>query len=94
MELKHEIKFEVTDEDKLGIYAYAYHRKFMLTVILLLLAGLCGVAVTWFYGWEYGVCAILIAYAVVLLVSDGAFVLFMSRGTDKLVKQKIENQVP
>lgn len=92
MEVKYDVKFEVTDEDKLEIYTYAYHLKFMLAVVLLLLAGIVGVAVTWHCGWKYGIAAFMLAYAIVLMLADGMFVVFMSRGINRLVKRKMENQ--
>ena len=92
MEIKHEIKCEITDEEKLGIYIYAYHRKFMLAVVLLLLAGVAGVAVTWFCGWKFGMAAFMLVYVVSFMLADGLFTAFMTRAIDKVVKQKIAEQ--
>lgn len=92
MKLMYELKCKITDEDKLGIYIYAYHRKFMLAAILLMLAGVIGVAVTWFCGWKYGLAAFMSSYAAILMIADRMFTVFMNRAIDKVVRQKISEQ--
>lgn len=92
MKLMYELKCEITDEDKLGVYIYAYHRKFILAVILLMLAGIVGVAATFLYGWIYGFVAFMSSYAVILMIADRMFTVFMNRAIDKVVRQKISEQ--
>ena len=92
MKLEHEIKFEITDEDKLGIYIYAYRKKYVITAALMLVAGICRVAATLFFGWKYGLVAFLAEWVASLLFADGLFAVLMSKAIDKVVKQKIAEQ--
>ena len=92
MKLMYELKCKITDEEKLGVYIYAYHRKFMLAVMSMMLAGLVGVAATFLYGWIYGFVAFMFSCTLVLMVTDRMFTVFMNRAIDKVVRKKISEQ--
>lgn len=89
MELKYDIKFEITDEEKAGIMLRGMHHTMLSVLVLMIVAGIVGVTVAVFHGWYLGMGAFMFIAAVVLMLRGWLLSRFLYAGIDELMKQKL-----
>ena len=93
MELKYNIKFDFTEQEKKEVMVTAIYCELQIVVILMCIAGCVGVTVSVCCGWLLGMVTFMFITAVILMIRGWLRGQFVGYEIDKLVKRKLAEQV-